>query len=84
MLYDIDYDDGDKEEEVIAGRVRSPGQSAPTLEVGMAVDVKLARKGKVRQLNKEVLTFGGYVERTSRGEMWRNLGWRQGAHKVEN
>lgn len=48
MLYDIDYDDGDKEEGVMAGRVRRPGQNAPALEVGSAVDVKLASKGKVR------------------------------------
>lgn len=54
MLYDIEYDDGDKEEGVVGGRVRSPGQSAPTLEAGSAVDVKLARKGKVRQPNTEV------------------------------
>ena len=48
VLYDIEYDDGDKEEGVFAGRVRSRGQSAPTLEAGTAVDVKLTRKGKVR------------------------------------
>lgn len=50
-MYDIEFDDGDKEDGVLAGRVRSPGQSAPTLEAGVTVDVKLARKGKVRQLN---------------------------------
>lgn len=48
VLYDIEYDDGDEEEGVVAGRVRSLGQGAPTLEAGTAVDVKLARKGKVR------------------------------------
>lgn len=47
VLYDIDFDDGDKEEGVIAGRVRSPGQSPPAFQAGLAVDVKLARKGKV-------------------------------------
>eukprot|EP00752_Nemacystus_decipiens_P017732 g15900.t1 len=46
VVYDIEYDDGDKEEGVVAGRVRRPGQSAPTLETGTTVDVKLARKGK--------------------------------------
>lgn len=55
MVYDIEYDDGDKEEGVVAGRLRSPGQSAPALEAGTAVEVKLARKGKVRQLNAEVV-----------------------------
>lgn len=53
-VYDIEYDDGDKEEGVVAGRVRRPGQSVPPLEAGAAVDIKLARKGKVRQLNTDV------------------------------
>lgn len=47
VLYDIDFDDGDKEEGVLAGRVRSPGQTPPALQAGLVVDVKLARKGKV-------------------------------------
>lgn len=47
MLYDIDFDDGDKEEGVLSGRVRSPGQAPPALKAGLVVDVKLAGKGKV-------------------------------------
>lgn len=47
VLYDIDFDDGDKEEGVLSGRVRSPGQTPPALQAGLVVDVKLARKGKV-------------------------------------
>ncbi|CAM9613490.1 unnamed protein product, partial [Pylaiella littoralis] len=46
VLYDIDFDDGDKEEGVLASRVRSPGQTPPALQAGLVVDVKLARKGK--------------------------------------
>lgn len=47
-LYDIAYDDGDKEEGVLAGRLRHPGQSPPTLHAGLVVDVKVAGKGKVK------------------------------------
>lgn len=47
VLYDVSFDDGDKEEGVLAGRVRNVGQSPPVLRAGLAVDVKLARKGKV-------------------------------------
>lgn len=47
VLYDIAYDDGDNEDGVLAGRVRSPGQNAPPLRASLAVEVKLARKGKV-------------------------------------
>lgn len=47
FLYDIVYDDGDSEEAVFAGRVRRPGQAPPSPRPGWAVDVKLARKGKV-------------------------------------
>lgn len=50
FMYDILYDDGDNETEVIAGRVRRPEQPPPSLEAGRAVEVKLARKGKVRTL----------------------------------
>lgn len=46
-MYDIAYDDGDNEDGVLAGRVRSPGQSSPPLRASLAVEVKLARKGKV-------------------------------------
>lgn len=49
FLYDIAYDDGDAEESVFAGRVRRPGQSPPSPRAGLTVDVKLARKGKVRK-----------------------------------
>ncbi len=49
VLYDINYDDGDREEGVAAGRVRRPGQSPPALQADLVVDVKLARKGKVRR-----------------------------------
>lgn len=47
VVYDIGYDDGDKEDGVLAGRVRSPGQAPPPLRASLAVEVKLARKGKV-------------------------------------
>ncbi|CBJ32012.1 conserved unknown protein [Ectocarpus siliculosus] len=46
LLYDVDFDDGDEEEGVLAGRVRRPGQGPPALRAGLVVDVKLARKGK--------------------------------------
>ncbi|CAN0459782.1 unnamed protein product, partial [Ectocarpus sp. 8 AP-2014] len=46
VLYDVDFDDGDEEEGVLAGRVRRPGQQPPTLRAGLVVDIKLARKGK--------------------------------------
>lgn len=49
-VYDIAYDDGDKEEGVFAARVRRPGQSPPSPRTGLAIDVKLARKGKVMVL----------------------------------
>lgn len=49
FLYDIDYDDGDAEESVLAGRVRRLGQSSPSPRAGLTIDVKLARKGKVRK-----------------------------------
>lgn len=52
MLYDLDFDDGDKEEGVLAGRVRRPGQEPPALGAGLLVDVKLARKGKVGNPSK--------------------------------
>lgn len=48
VVYGIGYDDGDKEDGVLAGRVRSPGQTSPPLRASLAVEVKLARKGKVR------------------------------------
>lgn len=47
MLYDVSFDDGDEEGGVLAGRVRAVGQCPPALQAGLAVDVKLARKGKV-------------------------------------
>ncbi|CAB1107054.1 unnamed protein product [Ectocarpus sp. CCAP 1310/34] len=46
LLYDVDFDDGDEEEGVLAGRVRRPGQRPPSLSAGLVVDIKLARKGK--------------------------------------
>lgn len=46
-LYHIKYDDGDEEKDVLAGRVRRRGQKPPAPHVGLAVDIKLARKGKV-------------------------------------
>ncbi|CAN0244815.1 unnamed protein product, partial [Ectocarpus sp. 13 AM-2016] len=46
LLYDVDFDDGDEEEGVLAGRVRRPGQGPPALKAGLVVDIKLARKGK--------------------------------------
>lgn len=49
-VYDIAYDDGDTEEAVLAARVRRPGQSPPSPRTGVAIDVKLARKGKVMSL----------------------------------
>lgn len=52
MLYDVDFDDGDEEEGVLAGRVRRPGQGPPALRTGLVVDVKLARKGKVGKRSK--------------------------------
>lgn len=51
VLYDIAYDDGDKEEGVLGGRVRRPGQSPPALRQSAQVEIKLARKGKVKQQN---------------------------------
>ncbi|CAN0537094.1 unnamed protein product, partial [Ectocarpus sp. 12 AP-2014] len=46
LLYDVDFDDGDEEEGLLAGRVRRPGQGPPALKAGLVVDIKLARKGK--------------------------------------
>ncbi|CAM9342105.1 unnamed protein product, partial [Hapterophycus canaliculatus] len=46
LLYDVSFDDGDKEEGILAGRVRTVGQCPPSLRAGLAVDIKLARKGK--------------------------------------
>lgn len=49
-VYDIAYDDGDTEEGVLCARVRRPGQRPPSPQTGVAIDVKLARKGKVMSL----------------------------------